>query len=61
MQPCQNEKVIDIIEARLERIENKIDALTEYKNRQQGAFKLLVALGSMMGAAFGFIVERLIK
>lgn len=61
MQPCQNEKVIDLIEARLERIENKIDALNEYKYKQQGAAKVLLMIGAMIGSAIGFLFEKVIR
>ena len=61
MQPCLNEKTIDVINARLERMDSKLDALMEYKHKQQGAFKLFVTLGSILGAVFGFVIERFIK
>jgi uncharacterized protein YigA (DUF484 family) len=66
--PCQNEKTIDLINDKVDRLENKIDkleakidALMEYRYRQQGAFKVLITIGSMIGAVFGFIAERLIR
>lgn len=57
MQPCQNEKTIEYINRRLERIEDKLDLLLEDKGKRLGAVAALTITISTTIALLGLILR----
>lgn len=49
----------DAADARLERIEQKVDKLVEYMASSKGGWKLLVAVGGIAGSGAAAIAELL--
>ena len=56
-QPCQNEKTIDLIDKRLDRMENKLDTLLEDKWRRIGAVSALSAVVAGVISLISYIVK----
>ncbi len=59
--PCVQEKTIDIIEKRTERMENKIDTLMEFRNRILGVQAAVSLISTGIVAFCAWIISLIIK
>lgn len=61
MQPCQNEKTIQMLHEHILRMDAKLDTLLEYKAQQTGAVRILYVITMAVGGFVGWLADKLIK
>jgi len=49
---------VEALEAKADKVNEKIDALLELAHRSQGAFWVVVVFGGAVGSAVGFLISK---
>ncbi|MGV8130681.1 MAG: hypothetical protein ACP5N7_01100 [Candidatus Pacearchaeota archaeon] len=59
--PCNQEKAIDYIKERVDRIEDKVDSLLEFKNKALGMIIIITALIAFIEKIMINVISAIIK